>query len=208
MRNPILHFSPQTEIKEDILYDALQQTLPDIAWTSVQLVACRVWRGGHCSKEKLLVKALQVCKLDYDTQFGLLRTVLPLSSASCESCSYPNSLWTCCVAQHTYYLPRLHSRDRNSQNVLLYSMIFKNLYYEPYIKVLIIHVQNSQAAKSWFSHFLACQKYSSFFPYHSYWINIFQYLPVLNTRWKFQGKSTFGKVGAIIKPSFYVSYLA
>lgn len=100
----VLPFSPQAEMKEDILYYAPQQTLPDIVCTYAQLVARRVWGGGCCSTKKPLVKTLQVCKLDYDAQFGLLRTVSTLSSASCESWGYPNSLLICCVAQHPYYV--------------------------------------------------------------------------------------------------------
>lgn len=117
------------------------------------------------------------------------------------------TLWICCVAQHTLLSPRLHSRDRNSQNVLLYSVISKILYYEPHIKVFIIQLLNSQGAKPWFSHFLSCQKYSFFLSYF-YCINTFQYLSALSTRWKFQCKPVFGKIIAIIKPSFYVSFLA
>lgn len=146
---------------KDILYNALWQTLPDIAYTYAQLVAAEFGEGATEAQRSCWWRPCKsanlttMLKLDFWEQSYLFHQphvsleVIPTLS---EHAVLPNTL-----------SPRLHSRDRNSQNVLLYSMIFKNLYNEPRIKVFIVQMFHSHGGKSWFSHFLACQKYSSSF---------------------------------------------
>lgn len=153
------------------------------------------WR--HC----ILHPTLYTYKLDYEAEFGLLRTISSHFHQPHVSPEVIPTLWICYVAQHTLLSPRLHSRDRNSQNVLLYSVISKNSYYEPHIKVFIIQLLNSQEAKPWFSHFLAGPTALTAQIYPST-------LSALSTRWKFSWKPVFGIVTAVIKSSFYVLYLA
>lgn len=149
------------------------------------------WR--HC----ILHPTIYAYKVDYKAWFGLLRTILSHFHQPHVSPEVIPTLQICHVAQHTLLSPRLHSRDRNSQNVLLYLVISKNLFYEPHIKVFIIQLLNSQGAKPWFSHFLAYQKCSSFFPYCSYCINIFQYLHEMEILMQ----TCVWKVTATTKPS-------
>lgn len=141
MRKLVPHFSPQAEMKGHCLWCSS----PNTSWyclhlcpaSGLQSLGMRLlWHKEAAAEDPASLQTWLWCpNWTFEnslTSFISLILVLRLFQLSLNMLCCPTHLLS----------PRLHGRDRNSQNVLLYSMIFKNLYNEPHIKVLIIQMFN------------------------------------------------------------------